>query len=821
MMRIQRMAAGFVLGCAALASAASPAAAAFKLVVQYDVADAAQAACVQALRSTAPAGLRDLNIVAEASGSGHYADAALQLNLSDAMDWNAISIASVPYAFRDAAHFQAFLRSDLFKVLKISDQERDALKLTWLGVAYGGFYQLFSRDRAYTEPKHFYEQYVGGAEHAQLYQKFKANKIPLDLTGNVQGPLFSRSDVETMAASGRRMAAVEAPLVNAFGYGLDKSARFLNLSYSAVHAVVFVAVRPEQLAAMPTSVRRRVERWVENAAQACSAQNFQSEQAMLDRLKNAGMTVVPINRAPLVEAGWAHALQWVPSNLRWMVADLDQIVKLEAKPAPRRLPSALIASLPAKTRAELQAKMKILAQERQPVLARVKTEPNRQRVQDVWDTERDALADAFREGVTAAPVKQPRTLGDAPRPRPNVRSPAVVQTLMVELAESVKRIDPRFCNRNCLSGVEALVVAARAAWAIGDKTSMARYFEQAEALTRRPDAENQSVAAELLAIARGRVLVNDAGAMIAVKRAADTAGDNHFSLAKLAVMMQSLGDKGGATQLFAKAYDAGGGQPDKMADIALAHFQAGNRDAAVSMIAEMFDAADSPGKLLRALYLANELWPPMAERAAVMFEKLTDAQWPLGMREDNPHVASIWGEHGYEDWLRTLQYSSWMWRSAENVESLLSVKTKLDRYRATASQAAASEIQRARADIDGDIAFVHFKRGEREASRAADGGKYLQSEGLRERVKNAAEWPALLRQAEEMPEDDPRLERVSLLRRIAGEAAVAGDVDTVRKAAGLAKRLEGWDLKQVVRREYWVYEPAVSAAAGLPALDYK
>src|SRR5947209_12829804 len=80
-----------------------------------------------------------------------------------------ISLTAIPFAFRDAPHFLAYLQSNLFERIgtRLYDDQ--------IALAYGGFSQLFSKVAAITEPKHFNGRTVSGDTRALLvYHAFGA-----------------------------------------------------------------------------------------------------------------------------------------------------------------------------------------------------------------------------------------------------------------------------------------------------------------------------------------------------------------------------------------------------------------------------------------------------------------------------------------------------------------------------------------------------------------------------------------------------------------------------------------------------------------------
>ena len=256
-----------------LAGTLSPAStrAEFKVAIWHDDDDLAQSACLASLREMAhQAGIPDMSIASEVgdrSAFGEVPKVALHLILSRDLhyrDGHAISLLSVPFAIHDAAHFQKFVDSDLERELKVVDWSNvgSGSPRPWLAVAYGGFFQLFSRDRAMTEPKHFVEQLIGGTPHARLYEGVKAKTFSLTYSRGMQQTAFSPHDITQMAERGNLMAAVEVPTLDARSSGVIRVAKFANLTFTAVNAVVIAVGRAEQFLDLPPALQTTITRWV-------------------------------------------------------------------------------------------------------------------------------------------------------------------------------------------------------------------------------------------------------------------------------------------------------------------------------------------------------------------------------------------------------------------------------------------------------------------------------------------------------------------------------------------------------------------------------
>ncbi len=373
---------------------------------------ASEVQCAQSLVDTLPAspieGLRVKN------GAVNPQLAIAVATTSTDIENAAIGIAREPYLFHDASHFLAFMRSDVMKRLRQADAASTPA-VTWLGIAYGGFYHLFSTSRAITEPKHVFEQEITGAFHAGLYKRFSsgvgssgAGYVSLEdddirmefesLPGGSKDGEFSRPD------------AIVATLAQASAAHNLQAARFINLTSSAVYPVLFYIPKraAERFAAQPPAMREWVERWVEATAFHCSTANFQREREILDSLKKRGHTVVPANREAFVEGAWTwslHRLAEQPSfasdEVSWTSQDLDAIARLQ----PGKLPSSLIQKLPRAEQIALAAHNRKIAEERAAEagaqLQRSKTAASAVPLQRRWQDGVSAIADRLRKDADA------------------------------------------------------------------------------------------------------------------------------------------------------------------------------------------------------------------------------------------------------------------------------------------------------------------------------------------------------------------------------------------------------------------------------------
>jgi hypothetical protein len=245
-------------------------------------------------------------------------------------DSSKLALPGIPFVFRDAQHFQAYLTSDLFQSM------RGRLPGDVVAIAYGGFYQLFSRIAASTEPKHLYGRTIGGDARAMMvYHEFGARAG--------QGAMASIVDMVDLDTDFRWMREghiwgqiVEAPLAQAADNAV-RSARYVSLISSVVQPIYIKA--DEEYRA-----------WAQDAAIACSATNYDAELKVLDRLKQAGLTIVPFNRNALVETGWRIAVTM--DHPYWTIAEFDRVVQLAGGTKGVPLPSEIVAKLPPKQRRE-------------------------------------------------------------------------------------------------------------------------------------------------------------------------------------------------------------------------------------------------------------------------------------------------------------------------------------------------------------------------------------------------------------------------------------------------------------------------------------
>jgi hypothetical protein len=243
-------------------------------------------------------------------------------------------VLGVPFVIQDASHFLRYASSPLAQA-----QARSELFDGYVALAYGGFFQLFSREAAVTEPSHFEGRSVGGAKHAGAYLDFGGTLSPGLVMAMHFGPDYAM-DVQGMPRHFPDM--MEAPLLQAPALGLDRVARFVNLTFSRVHAVYFEL--HENTMHLPAPVRQRVVQWVRKAAVACSASNYDRERATLDQLRQAGLTVSPVDRRALAPTAWRWAFQFADGFRQWTLPELDAIYGMAATPQAGPPPSSVVQS---------------------------------------------------------------------------------------------------------------------------------------------------------------------------------------------------------------------------------------------------------------------------------------------------------------------------------------------------------------------------------------------------------------------------------------------------------------------------------------------
>jgi hypothetical protein len=253
------------------------------------------------------------------------------------------SITAIPFVFRDAPQFLAYLQSDLFEEIeRRKSRERIAL-------AYGGFTQLFSKTAVITEPQHLKGRAVAGDTRAgRVYFAFGAKYYNPLSTWAIPSVAGLTDDFERMERGHALSEIVEAPLADALASGAERTARFVSLTSSTLITIGFKDDSDREF--IP---RGRLKRWSRTAAMACSRTIYQTELDSLERLKNAGIKVAPFNRPPMIEASWRMALE--EEHTYWTIGEFDRLIQLDGGINGVPLPSAIVAKLPAaKRRAALK-----------------------------------------------------------------------------------------------------------------------------------------------------------------------------------------------------------------------------------------------------------------------------------------------------------------------------------------------------------------------------------------------------------------------------------------------------------------------------------
>jgi hypothetical protein len=240
------------------------------------------------------------------------------------------NLAQQPFVFRDAQHYMAFLKSG--EARKLAQR---SFSDTGVGVAYGGFYQVFSRAAAVTEPKHFYGRTIGGdARSFFVFREFGA-KPGWGATASIVGATDPDREFEWMRKGNVNAQILEDPLIDVRDKA-SQSAKYVGLISSVLREVYF------------RTPKRQYAAWVDGAAAACSATNYDTELKALESLKQAGLTVVPFNRRAMIEVARRHAVTNEHSS--WTVAEYDHIAQFDETPSEASLPSEILAKLVGKAR---------------------------------------------------------------------------------------------------------------------------------------------------------------------------------------------------------------------------------------------------------------------------------------------------------------------------------------------------------------------------------------------------------------------------------------------------------------------------------------
>lgn len=379
-------------------------------------------------------------------------------------------IAYLPFLFRDAAHFQQFLASELYQsISKRISSDR-------MATAYGGFYQLFSHRAAVTEAKHFRGQYISGdVRGVSVYLAFKARFPAWYIVSSFSSDWTPAEDAAKMGAGHPMVNMVEALLPAAFEHGLDKNASFVNLISSAVHVIEFDFRAGE----VTDAVKRRLTTWADVAAQACSKQNYDEELETLERLKQAGLQIVPFDRAALVEKSWTLAMTEEHPN--WTVDELDEIAKLGQGHGAAKLPSALLKGLPASQRSRALKFDKKARDELTPpakVEAEIKTPPadipGKDQIETAW------LAERYEFAAAVAKIEPP-ALPNAKNVVP--RGESTLDIVRLRKVVAFARGLLKECG-SCTASFKSWALLARAYFILGDRASAAKALDNAFADSR-------------------------------------------------------------------------------------------------------------------------------------------------------------------------------------------------------------------------------------------------------------------------------------------------------------------------------------------------
>ncbi len=665
------------------------------VLLRAPASNTAALACRQSLHETvATLGRSDVRLV-DAGLYDKIADPIpLSMELQSPREESAISLTTVPFAFRDPEHFQAFLASDLLKELRLTDQ-MERFGRPWAAVAYGGFYQLFSGKRAMTEPAHFQSRFIGGAAHSWLYRRFNAN-------GSAQALMFgdnSSADADTMQKNDNLMSAIETPLIEASKYNLGEKAGFLNLMFTAVNPVVFYT---EGMNSLPFAVASRFGKWAEIAAQKCSSANLQQEQVELDALKAKKVTVVPADRAAFVTAGWAYGMS--QANINWSIGDLDRLVRLGHESAREKAPSSIIPTLPTKQRAAFLAYSKSAEQTRRLVM---QTAGLRERVESTWNDGLEALAEIVRQ---TPPSNQPppkyyalamRTLG-ARKPDATAAQAARQQAQQL-LARTGK--DP--CQTDCASIVMQWVGAAQTLIDSGDKTAARQLLDAATTLTERIGPKSRLLDTdawqERMLVLDGYMSLRpvDLGDILAAARRAlpprpqpetyvaafASRTDRVIYLTQIGLMYLKAGDTKASDDTFAEAMNlAASTNSRNIAIAAVARWIAGDAKGAWLIGAQAVEQAADPFLLQSVLGALPAIRKVLASKSAELVRAMVDLEKAARVVTDDIVESSMAdGAPDQGDWIDYSVVEAQLWRWANQRDGVDAVLNRLQSSQRDAS----------------------------------------------------------------------------------------------------------------------------------------
>jgi hypothetical protein len=337
--------------CLTLILPAELSAAPYRIVVDYEGQDPTAEACAQALVNTPIHLGEDIEGKVESFPLGprrttasDYGKASLvvSVGIDEAEE---IPPFDIPFAFRDAAHFQSFVASSLFRDLQLTwDAIMPSYKVL-LGYAYGGFGQLFTADKRISDIGSLKGLIIDSVLPRSLPSFKLYSKVGAE--ADKSSVLFDLRTVAAIANIGRQLRAsrkpkaVRALLTHALAAGLDKSARYVSLVSEELFPVYIVATTSGKVS---SGMKAGLRQWAEAAARACSSKNFMLEQQALERLRKSGVSVDNFDRAPLIGLGWQEAL--LDHSFRyWTLRDLDKLEQMAAAPQISVMPSEILARL--------------------------------------------------------------------------------------------------------------------------------------------------------------------------------------------------------------------------------------------------------------------------------------------------------------------------------------------------------------------------------------------------------------------------------------------------------------------------------------------
>ena len=619
------------------------------IVIRYPKANSAALTCAQALRDSVARIRRGASVVLTTDKDIAAKSAFLEIVLRE-RPGNALASAQIvnaPFAFRDPAHFQAFVKSDIYSELRRIDGA-SATGDPWVTVAYGGFYHLFSVQQAMIEPKHFFKRFVGGADHDLLYNAFDAIGEPF---GDPE------ADIRTMRDNPNMMSAVEVPLIEANTYSLGSVAKFLNLSFTAAYPVFFELVNGSQL--LPV-LRLRATAWAEAAAATCSSANFAAEQNVLEGLKTQGVTVVPVNRRVFASAGYIY--EFKQPNIGWTVNDYDRLVHLGDE-GSSVLPSAVLAKLPGNARAKIEKDNAALVAARKKSSAQLSTQFA---VQASWlaglaeiagsvralDPPTAAYASGSRGTTTVMPFYQAKTVledYDAVPKNSDCMAPPCPGRICIQAAKTLT------ANGNIDGARRLLAALNRYELCRQDRPTTTNTFESALELLGAQVALRDPAADDALNAMVRHFPIPGAKPQSPAAREYQK-GTVHLH-AGIAVLYGKVGNAARMNALLLETADAAAGVDGlQIADLAEAWQLGGDHDGALEALAQAVEAIGSPSQLV-TLFAINEPLRQFAPVAARLVEKISELERPLGLADDSQLTFSA----APRDWVFDIARAAELW----------------------------------------------------------------------------------------------------------------------------------------------------------------